>query len=112
MTKRTSTRLYFGAFAVWLIAFAMFMAMAVVNRSSSSPPPSAMVALAVMAVAGIVMLVGWIATLIRLAQLAAWGWFAAVLVSHLVGLGIVGMIAYAVAGPSEGVTTTARPSVA
>jgi hypothetical protein len=31
----------------------------------------------------------------------AWAWFTAVLVLHLIGLGIVGMIAYAIAGPDD-----------
>jgi hypothetical protein len=53
--------------------------------------------------AGIVMLVMWIGALIRLGQQAAWGWFAGVLVLHLVGLRVVGMIASAPAGPEDSI---------
>ena len=63
----------------------------------------------VAAVTGLVMLVTWIGALIRLGQLHAWGWFAAVLVLQLVGLGIIGMVAYAAAGP-EGEMAVTRPT--
>jgi len=46
-----------------------------------------------MAVTGVVMLVMWIGALVKLGQQHAWGWFAGVLVMHLVGLGIIGMVA-------------------
>lgn len=101
MSKRTTTRLYFGAFVVWLVAFAAFVMLAVANRQMSSPPPLAIGAMAVMGLAGIVMLVAWIGALVRLGQQSAWGWFVAVLLLHLIGLGIVGMIAYAAAGPAD-----------
>jgi hypothetical protein len=47
------------------------------------------------------MLVMWIGALIRLGQLHSWGWFAAVLILQLIGLGIAGMVAYAAAGPRD-----------
>ena len=52
-------------------------------------------------VCSIVMLVMWIGALIRLGQLGRWGWFAGVLVLQLIALGIIGMIAYAAAGPED-----------
>ena len=56
-----------------------------------------------------VMLVVWIGALVRLGQLHSWGWFVFMLVPALVGLGIIPMVAYAVAGPEdEGAIT--RPS--
>jgi len=69
------------------------------------------VAYLVMAVAGIVTVVMWIGALIKLAQLHAWGWFASVLVLHLIALGIVGMIAYAIAGPDDQTEVVMRPTV-
>ena len=59
---------------------------------NSSPPPALFIPYAVMAVTGVVMLVMWIGALVKLQQ-HAWGWFAGVLVMHLVGLGIIGMVA-------------------
>ena len=48
-----------------------------------------------------VMFVLWVAALARLARQHDWGWFVALLVLQLVGLGIVGMVAYAIAGPID-----------
>jgi hypothetical protein len=42
----------------------------------------------------------------------AWAWFTAVLVLHLIGLGIVGMIAYAIAGPDDSTFVVTRPPMA
>jgi len=53
----------------------------------------------------------WVGALIRLAQLQAWGWFATVLILHLIALGIVGMIAYAIAGPDKRTEVVMRPTV-
>ncbi|TME08810.1 MAG: hypothetical protein E6I69_04700 [Chloroflexi bacterium] len=62
-------------------------------------------------VCSIVMLVMWIGALIRLGQLGRWGWFAGVLVLQLIALGIIGMIAYAAAGPEDaGVVTRPYPT--
>src|ERR1700746_3184535 len=60
MSKRITTRGSIGAWVVWLIAF---IALGVVLRSagsSGSPPPAAVIPYAVLAIAGIVMLVMWI----------------------------------------------------
>ena len=61
-------------------------------------------------IASLVMVVMWIGALIRLAQLHSWGWFAGILVLQLIGLGIVGMVVYAAAGP-EDTGVVARPTV-
>ncbi len=47
------------------------------------------------------MVMFWVAALDRLGAQHDWGWFAAVLVLHLVGLGIVGMAAYKYGGPID-----------
>ena len=64
----------------------------------------------VLAVAGIVMLVMWIGALAKLAVQHAWSWFVAVLVLHFLFLGIIGMVAYAIAGP-EDTEIVIRPTV-
>lgn len=67
-------------------------------------------AYAVLMVTGLVMLVTWIGALVKLGQQHAWGWFSAVLVLHLVGLGIIGMVAYAISGPEDIVFVATRPT--
>jgi len=69
-----------------------------------------MIAYLVLIATGIVMLVMWIGALIRLGQQHAWGWFVGVLVLHLIGLGIIGMVAYAVAGPPDTDRVVTRPT--
>jgi len=109
MSKRITTRWYIGAWVVWLIAF-VGLAVAMHGSTSSSVPPWAVLAYGVMAVASLVALVMWIGALIRLGQLKAWGWFAGVLIMHLIGLGIIGMVAYAAAGPEDAGEVVYRPT--
>ena len=111
MSKRITTRWYIGAWIVWLVALVAMIALSRSPQTSSSPSPGVVVAYLVMAVAGIVTVVMWIGALIKLAQLHAWGWFASVLVLHLIALGIVGMIAYAIAGPDDQTEVVMRPTV-
>ena len=109
MSKRITTRWYIGAWVVWLIAF---VALLLISWSApgSTPPPGAMLAYLVAAVASLVTLVMWIGALIRLGQQQAWGWFAGLLVLHLIGLGIIGMVAYAIAGPEDIGEVVIRPT--
>ena len=81
MSKRITTRWYIGA---WVLA--------------------------VLVACGIVMFVMWIGALVRLAQQHAWGWFIGVLVLQLIFLGIVGMAAYAIAGPEDTAEVVIRPT--
>lgn len=112
MSKRITTRWYIGAWVVWLLSF-IALAVTLHNAAgagASSPPPLAAVFYGLMAIAGIVMLVMWIGALVKLGQQQAWGWFVAVLVLHLVGLGIIGMIAYTAAGPADEGHVAMRPT--
>lgn len=61
-------------------------------------------------VAMVVMLVSWIGALVRLARLKQWNWFAAVLVTHVLGAGIAGMVCYAGYGPADDLEVS-RPQV-
>src|SRR5438105_15495830 len=99
MSKRITTRWYIGAWVVWLIAFVALIAMSRGAQASTTPPPGVVLAYGVMFLAALVTLVMWIGALIKLGQIRAWGWFAGVLILHLIGLGIIGMVAYAIAGP-------------
>ena len=112
MSKAITTRWYIGAWVVWLLAFiGLFVVMhGAASAGSSSPPPGALIPYGVMAIAGIVMLVMWIGALVKLGMQHAWGWFVGVLVLHLVGLGIIGMAAYAIWGPADTGEVAMRPT--
>jgi hypothetical protein len=71
--------------------------------------PIAVTAWLLAAACSVVMLVMWIGALVRLGQLRSWGWFVFMFVLQLIGVGIIPMVAYAVAGPEDGMTVT-RPS--
>ena len=115
MSKNVTTRWYIGAWIVWAISLIVFFMTAHVQSSSTgfaafAGSPISAAAWVVAGISGIVMLIMWIGALIRLGQLHRWGWFAAVLVLQLIGLGIIAMVAYAVAGPEDTMSVT-RPSV-
>ena len=110
MSKRITTRWYIGAWVVWLIAFIAMIALSRQNPGTS-PPPSVIVASLVAGVTGLVMLAMWIGALVKLGQQHSWGWFVAVLILQLIGLGIIAMVAYAVAGPPDDGAVAMRPSV-
>jgi hypothetical protein len=109
MSKRITTRWYIGAWVVWLVAF--ILALVLRNGASSSGPSAGLFLLGlVMVIAGVITLVMWIGALVKLGTQHAWGWFAAVLILHIIGLGIVGMVAYAVAGPEDVGDVAIRPT--
>jgi hypothetical protein len=112
VSKRLTTRWYVGAWVIYLIAL---LALVMSARSagvqgSGSASPAMAFAYLVLGITGIVMLVMWIGALIKLGMQRAWGWFVGVLVLHLVGLGIIGMAAYAIAGPEDEDLVVTRPS--
>jgi hypothetical protein len=112
MSKRVTTRWYIGAWVVYLITF---IAVVMSTRSAgaqgtSLPSPATVVEYLILAVSGIVMLVMWIGALIKVGMQRAWGWFVALLVLHLLGLGIIGMVAYAVSGPEDEDLVVTRPT--
>jgi hypothetical protein len=114
VNKGTTTR---GYIAAWLIYFIAGVALIMTMHNSAShgagsTPPIALAFYLVLFACAIAMLVFWIGALVRLGQMAAWGWFVAVLVLHLVGLGIAAMLAYAIAGPEDSMTVVIRPPTA
>jgi hypothetical protein len=105
MAKRTSTQWYIGAWVVWVITW---IAVAIVLHSLHQSGDSLVASLRSGPVGGLafilellafVMFGTWIGALLRLARDRHWNWFVVVAALHLIGLGIVGMIAYAVRGP-------------
>ena len=110
MSKRTTTRWYIGAWIVYIIAAIAFFMISRSAQGSASPPPGVWLSYLVLTISAVVMLAIWIGALIRLGQQRAWGWFVGILVLHLVGLGIVGMVAYAISGPEDTDAVVIRPS--
>ena len=110
MSKRITTRWYIGSWIVYILAVIAFFVIGHNAPGSSSPPPALFIPYAVMAVTGVVMLVTWIGALVKLGQQHTWGWFVGVLALHLVGLGIIGMVAYAVSGPEDSAYVVIRPT--
>ena len=116
MSKRITTTWYIVAWVVWLIAFVAYFAMVRSisgsgTTTANGPTGGIAVAGIVAFIAGIVMLVMWILALVKLGMQKAWGWFVGVLVLHVVGLGIIGMVAYAIAGPGDtGREVVTRPT--
>ena len=104
MNKRITTRWYIGAWVVWALAVGMMFLLSRTARTTTAPPPGVFLDYVVMFLAAVVMLVMWLAALLKLGLQRAWPWFVAVLVLHLVGLGVIGMAAYAMAGPDGGPT--------
>jgi hypothetical protein len=113
VSKRTTTRGYVVAWVVSIITFAAFYMM-MRNSVSQGPPPAPMTLafFLVLFASATATWVFWIGALVRLGQIRAWGWFVAVLVLHVVGLGIAGMLAYAVSGPEDSMTVVMRPPMA
>ena len=112
MSKRTTTRWYIGAWVIYVTVFvALLMSARSAGATGSTAPSAGMVAgYVVLGVTGIVMLVTWIGALIKLAKERAWGWVVALVLLHLFGLGIVGMVAYAVGGPEDEDLVVTRPA--
>ena len=110
MSKRITTRWYIGAWIVYIAAAIAFFMMSRSGYGDGSLPPGVWLAYLALTISAVVMLVVWIGALIRLGQQQAWGWFAGVLVLHLIGAGIIGMVAYAISGPEDTDAVVIRPS--
>jgi cytochrome c biogenesis protein CcdA len=109
MSKHVTTQWYIGAWLVAVIAMILIGIGARSVQAGSAPAPALMIMGFVIMASSLVMLVMWIGALLKLAQLGAWGWFVGVLILHLVGLGIIGMVAYAISGPEDRSVVAIRP---
>jgi predicted Na+-dependent transporter len=107
VSKRTITRWYIGAWLVWVISLAALVVMA---HSAPESLGRSFVTL-VMVVSGLTTLYMWVRALIKLARRHATFSFVSILLLQLMGLGIVGMVAYALSGPEDKVGYVTRPSV-
>ena len=109
MSKRITTRWYIVAWVVWVVA-AILEGIIVSRSHGGSLPLAGYVLYLVLTATGVTMLVLWVGALVNLWSQHATGWFGGVLIAHLIGLGIVGMIAYAVAGPEDKDEIVTRPT--
>ncbi len=112
MSKRISTRWFIGA---WIVAVLVGIATVVLARNSQGSNPVVVLVVAdlVVVVAAVVMLVMWIGALINLGQHRSWGWFAFMFLVYVLSvgtLGIVPMVAYAIAGPDDVGEVVTRPT--
>jgi hypothetical protein len=102
VTRETSTQWYIGAWIVWMGAMLGFW-FAYRHVDTVSRPwfaDSNLTAIAsVVQCSIVVMFVSWIGALVGLARRRQWRWFTAVLITHLLGAGIAGMVSYAGNGP-------------
>lgn len=95
ISKHTATGCYLAAWSVWIIGL---LALFVTREYVQTPNEGLVVIIGLLAAA---MVLCWVGALDRLAAQHDWGWFGAILVLHLIGLGVVGMAAYKVAGPVD-----------
>jgi hypothetical protein len=89
---------------VWLIAVLAFMAVrqnADASRPFAITDPNLGGLAVIIEILALLMAFLWLGALFRLARQRDWGWFLAMLILQLLWLGIVGMAAYAVAGPVD-----------
>ena len=107
MSKRTITRWYIGAWLAWFVSLCALVVMAHAAPNSLGRT----LVIVVMVVSGLITLYMWLRALIKLARRHATFSFVAILLLQLVGLGIVGMVAYALSGPEEKLGYVTRPSV-
>ena len=111
MSKRITTRWYIEAWIVWCVAFLALLAIGRFSPQSSSPPPGTFLLYFVMFLEAVVTFAMWALALMKLGSQRFWGRFVALLVLHLVGIGIVGMAAYALAGPTDREEVVYRPTL-
>jgi hypothetical protein len=94
---------------VWVIALVLIELGLKANHGGQTPLWILFLYLIVTA-AAVLMFVMWIVALVTLTGQHAWGWFVGVLVSQLIFLGIIGMAAYALAGPEDTDDIVTRPT--
>jgi hypothetical protein len=97
MTKSLVTKVYAGGFVVWLIGL-------IVVFASHQNGAGAAIGFILAGLGGLALLIGWIIALVLTAQARRWGWFVALLVLGLIGLQLIIMLIYLIAGPREAET--------
>jgi uncharacterized membrane protein len=112
MSKRITTRWFVSA---WIVAVLAGIGTAVLARFSQGSSPLIVLAIAdlVVVVAVLVMFIAWLGALINLGRQRSWGWFAFILLVYVLSvgtLGVIPMVAYAIAGPDDMGEVAIRPT--
>jgi hypothetical protein len=95
MSKQTVTRIFVAAVVAVVAGLVLCAAALVASHSLVIAGVAAILAGTIAAV------VSWVGALLNTWQLDDKTWFGGLLASGLLGLGVVGMVAYVVAGPDE-----------
>ena len=111
MTKRTITRCYIGAWVVWIVSVLALILLAREARPEGQPGTATTFVYAAMLGSALLMFVMWVIALVKLARRHATFSFVAILLLQLLGIGIIGMVAYAMSGPEEIADFAVRPRV-
>ena len=110
MDKGTGTRWYIGAWVVWVVSIVALILLA--RREGASGPAPGTASMYVLILGStIVMFAMWVVTLVKLARTHATFSFVVMLVLQVLGIGIVGMVLYAISGPEEVADFAVRPRV-
>jgi hypothetical protein len=108
VSKRTITNWYIGAWMVWFVSLVALIVLA--GREGARGPTTGMPFLYTAIVgSALLMFVMWIAALVKLARRQATFSFVVLLVLQLIGLGLIGMVAWAISGPEEVADFAIRP---
>ena len=113
MSKRTTTRWFIWA---WIVALLSGTAIGLMGQTPAGGGISLGVSVAYLVALAcvLVMFVMWINALVRLGQRRAWGWFVSMLLFYALTLGVLGiipMLAYAMAGPDGVEEVALRPTM-
>ena len=111
MSKRSITQWYIGAWVVWVVSLVAIIVLTRATRAAGDPPANLLLIYTTLLGAAFVMFVTWVVALVKLARRQAMFSFVVMLVLQLVGLGIVGMVAYGLSGPEEISDFAVRPRV-
>jgi hypothetical protein len=106
VSKRTITRWYIGAWLVWVVSLGALFVTAHYSQETFDRSYLTVV----MFVSGAITVYMWLRALLKLAHRHATFSFVSILLLQLVGLGIVGMVAYAISGPDDRFDIAVRPS--
>lgn len=111
MSKRTVTRWYIGAWVVWVVSVLALTVLARAEHPDPQPTPGVVFVYGALLGAAFLMFVTWVIALVKLARRHAMFSFVAMLVLQLLGIGIVGMVMYAMSSPDDVTDYAVRPRV-
>ena len=111
MSKRTITRWYIGAWIVWIASVIALIVLARAEHPATQPTPGIAFIYGAMLGAAFLMFVMWVVALVKLARRHATFSFVVILVLQLLGIGIVGMVMYAMSTPDDVADYAVRPRV-